>query len=151
MGNKAYSKLHQLGVMSALILAIGLFTGCMGTRGANTFRLANAPDVPGAEGTVRVKLTDQNNTDFIINVERLAPADQVVKGTNTYVIWIRPLDRETPPQNVGALQVDKNYNANFEGVTPHKQFQVFITPEKSTTPNNPTNREVLSANVYRGQ
>jgi len=129
-------------------LGIGL-AGC--ASGGQQTPLASTPRVPAATGQVDTKVTDNGNTQFNIKVEHLAPPDRVANGTNSYVVWVRPLASDQPPQNMGALQVDPDrLTGRFSGTTPYRQFQLSITAEQDTTTTSPSQNQVLSAMVSQG-
>jgi hypothetical protein len=60
-------------------------------------------------------------------------------------VWLRERDGNASPQ--GQLRVDKKLNGTFEGVTPAKNFDVFITAEQEAAPKAPTGEEILKATV----
>ena len=62
-----------------------------------------------------------------------------------YIVWLRERDGNASPQ--GQLRVDKKLNGSFQGVTPAKNFDVFITAEQETAPKAPTGDEILKATV----
>ena len=60
-------------------------------------------------------------------------------------MWLRERDGNASPQ--GQLRVDKKLNGRFEGVTPAKNFDVFITAEQEHAPKVPAGEEILKATV----
>lgn len=103
--------------------------------------------VPASEGTVRATAGADGNTDVRIMVKHLADPNRVKAGATTYVVWFQPAGGEN--QNVGAMTVDTNRNGRFDGSSPHRTFQVSVTPETSGQASSPTNPPVFSSSVDR--
>ena len=112
---------------------------------AKKFPLAAASSVPAARGDVDVDHDKNGNTRFKIKVQHLATPDALSPPRAAYVVWLRERDGSASPQ--GQLRVDKKLNGSFEGVTPAKNFDVFVTAEQETTPKAPTGEEILKATV----
>ena len=60
-----------------------------------------------------------------------------------FVVWVRGLAPRAEPQNLGALQVDKNLRAKLTAVTSMSSFDLFITCEQSQTTTAPSPPELL--------
>lgn len=128
--------------IAAFLLQAGLMAGC-----ASTVSLANSSKVPGAEGKVTVKRTDNGNTAVDVNVEHLAKASQVDSRAVTYTVWVQSLDKATPPQSVGNLLVDDNLKGHVSTVSPLASFDLVITPEASQQASAPTGEPVFTARI----
>src|SRR5437868_11085455 len=112
---------------------------------AKKFPLAAAPSIPAARGDVEINHDKNGNTKFKIKVQHLATPDALTPPKAAYIVWLRERDGNASPQ--GQLRVDKKLNGSFEGVTPAKNFDVFITAEQETTPKAPTGDEILKATI----
>jgi hypothetical protein len=103
---------------------------------------------PAARGEVKAKLTDNGNTQFDVKVEHLAEPNRVAPNATTYVVWIRPAGADQGlAQNAGALRVDDKLTGTLTGITPYKNFDVFITAEPQAATGNPAGPEVLTTTV----
>ena len=112
---------------------------------AKKFPLAAAPSIPAARGDVDINHDKNGNTKFKIKVQHLATPDALTPPKAAYVVWLRERDGNATPQ--GQLKVDKKLNGTFEGVTPAKNFDVFITAEQESSPKAPTGDEILKATI----
>ena len=132
------------------VLAIGfsMAAGCA-SGGPKPVRMTTSRDIPAAQGTVVASRTDNDNTKLEVEVRHLAPPERVSPGATTYVVWVRAAGQDTP-QNLGALRVDEDLRGTLKTVTPLRSFDVFITAEPSPTTMEPTDDELLTANIERG-
>ena len=80
-----------------------------------------------------------------IEVKHLAPPEMVATGASTYVVWLRPQNGR--PQNIGALQVNKDRKAELKTKTPYKAFEISVTPESNPGATAPTGVTVMSTSV----
>jgi len=112
---------------------------------AKKVHLTAAPSVPAARGDVEINHDKNGNTKFKIKVQHLATPDALTPPKAAYVVWLRERDGNASPQ--GQLKVDKKLNGSFEGVTPSKNFDVFITADQETMPKAPTGDEILKAPI----
>lgn len=107
--------------------------------------LQRAQTVPAATGQIEAAKTGQGNTKLEVEVEHLAPPQNVAPGAQVYIVWAQAKD--APPQNVGAMMLDKDLKGKLETVTPLDTFHVSITPEASPNAQTPTNEPIMSADV----
>ena len=127
---------------------VRLLLGCLlisAAARAKDFPLTAASTVPAAHGQVKVNHDKNGNTKFEIKVESLAAPGSLTPPSSSYVVWLQERGGQPTPQ--GELKVGKKLNATFEGVTPAKSFDLFITPEKETNPQAPTGPPVLKATI----
>jgi len=129
-------KLRRLFLMCLLVCAVA---------NAKKFPLAAAPSVPAARGDVDIDHDKNGNTRFKIRVQHLATPGALTPPRAAYVVWLRERDGNASPQ--GQLRVDKKLNGRFEGVTPAKNFDLFITAEQEHAPKVPAGEEILKATV----
>jgi hypothetical protein len=132
---------------SSYAVALTLFgvAGCAQTK--HNIPLDRAQSVPGALGQVKAEKTEQGNTKLAVEVEHLAPPEDLAKGAQVYVVWARKDVKDAKPQNIGALEVGKDRKGKLETVTPLDKFKVSITPESSPTAEKPTHAPIMSADV----
>ena len=107
--------------------------------------LINSPETPAADGTLVMKPAQNGNRRLAIEVRHLAPPEKVAPTATTYVVWVRPQDGA--PQNIGALQVDKDLTGRLDTITPYQTFELFITAEKYKAATLSTGPRVLSGVV----
>lgn len=113
-------------------------------------RMETSAAIPAAEAKLKLKNEDNQNTKVELKVERLAEPSEVVQGTSTYVVWVRPAGKGAAPQNMGALRVGRDLKAELDTVVPYTDFNLFITAEKSPTVTNPTTEPLLWTEIGRG-
>ena len=147
-------KMALNGILVALFTcSAALFSACS----TAPLHLAASNKVPAAEGTVKVGETANDNTSIALNVKHMAPPQRVITDATTYVVWLRPSAAVRSPsgtdtklaQNLGALRVDNNLNGSLDGVTPFRDFEIFITAEQSPTVTTPTGEPLLWTSVKR--
>jgi hypothetical protein len=96
---------------------------------------------------VALAQVNNDNTMMKLEVDHLAEPDKMAPGASTYVVWIQSTPGQA--QNVGALMVDNDRRGRLETVTPHREFQLFVTAESAATAAAPTSERLLFANVRR--
>lgn len=102
---------------------------------------------PAAQGTVRTKTTDNDNTAVQIEVRHMAPPNKIAGDAKIYVVWAKPLTDGATPQNVGTMVVQKDRTATLETKTPHHRFDLMVTPEPNGFVSQPSHEPVLKAKV----
>ena len=109
------------------------------------FTFTNSSLNPAAAGTIDVG-TDQNgNNAFTIRAYHLAEPGQLTPAKSVYVVWVQRNGEAA--QNLGQLTVNHDLEGTFDGKTPDKDFDVFITAEDSAKAETPSSMEVLRAKV----
>jgi hypothetical protein len=139
--------LWKMGMIGAVAGSLAIF-GCGSMRSARnsqTWTMTTADNIPAATGKVQVANEKDGNTDVKVEVEHMAPAENVENTASTYVVWIKP--ENGAPQNVGVLQVDKNLKGELETKTPYKQFTVLVTAEPSPAVTAPHGRTMMDTRV----
>ncbi len=114
------------GLFLAVLAAI-MFTSC-----SKKMTFESSRVVPAAKGSVKIKNDDNNNYTVEVNVENLAPADQLTPPRKTYVVWMTTKNSGT--QNIGQLKSSTGFlsnalKASLTTVTPFKPRSIFITAE----------------------
>ena len=137
-----HSRVLRHGALLALLLIVGMSTASA----AVTLALRSSPEIPAAQGTVRLRDTRNGNVEIKLRVHHLAPPGRISPGASVFVVWARGLAPGAEAQNLGALKVDKNLNGTFTAVTAMSSFDLFMTCEQSHTVTAPGTPELLPAN-----
>lgn len=103
---------------------------------------------PGAQGTINVSSSGNNNVKMDIKVQDLVNPSGLTPAENVYVLWVQPEGQAA--QNEGEVKVDKKENGQIHTETAYKRFKVFITAEQNAQVKTPTGPQVLSADVAQG-
>lgn len=130
-------------VVTVGLLALSNFS-CFGTR---KIQLTAVPEIPAAQSSVKVSLTDNGNTKIELSVQHMAPPERVSPGATIYVVWVRGNDSNSRSQNLGALKVDADLKASISAVTPLRDFELFVTAEPTQTGSEPSGRRLLYTSV----
>jgi len=135
---------HKRLTIAMLVLTGLTAASCAGSRAV---RLTGSEDIPAAAATVKIGTNDNGNTTFDLVVEHLAPANRVDPAATVYVVWTRGRDSYAAAQNMGALIVDEDLDGKFAGVTPLREFELFITVEPTLSNTTPTGKVLLHTAV----
>ena len=100
-----------------------------------------------ARGDVEVDRDNTGNTRLKRKVQYLSPPESLPPPATAYIIWIRERGGADSPNPQGQLKVDKKRNAEFETVTPAKNFDLFVTAEQDPLVKVPSGAEVLKATI----
>lgn len=111
-------------------------------------KLSGSPSLPAAEGTLRCHKAANDNTGIDLKVKHLASPDRLTPPASVYVVWTRT-DKDAAPQNIGALEVDKNLNGRLKTVTSQRRFELFVTGEATGQAPSPSGQPLLWANCSR--
>lgn len=103
--------------------------------------------VPAAQGIVDVGKDRNGNTELKVHVEHLAKPDALTPSESVYLVWLQ--DKESPAESQGELKVNNKLQGTFQGVTPHRVFDLFVTAEQDRTVKAPAGPEVLRAHIDR--
>lgn len=131
---------RRLLAIAMLVLAGLTAASCAGSK---DIRLTSSGDIPAAASTVKTGINDNGNTTFELTVEHLALPERVDPAATVYVVWTRGRESGAAVQNMGALIVDDNLNGSFSGVTPLKEFELFVTAEPTLSNTSPTGKALL--------
>jgi len=101
-----------------------------------------SPDIPAAQAKVKFGKSDNGNTTINLEVKYLAEPEKLQPRAATYVVWVSE-DKDAPPQNVGALMVDKHRKATLRTVTPLHTFRLFVTAEADGQVQMPTGPRLI--------
>jgi len=125
-----------------LTLALSIFVlGC-----AQTVAFRGSPDVPAALGEAKVSKDKNGNTVIKIEVDHLAPPQNLAPSKELYVVWAQaPQGRII---NLGQMTVGPNRVGKFEGVTPLREFRLVVTAEDLAAVATPSKQEILTTQVF---
>ena len=130
-------------IWAAVLLVAG---GCATYgKGGGPQRMSTGTSIPAAEGTVTFGKGGNGNISIDLTVKYLAPPQKLTPPSNSYVVWVRP-NKDSQPQSIGALTVDKNLNGTLKTVTALQSFELFITAESSGQVQTPTGDPLLWTN-----
>jgi hypothetical protein len=116
-----------------------------GTATAKKYPLTADPSIPAARGQVDVGRDKNGNTKVELQVEHLAPPENLTPPKTAYVVWFQ--ERGAEAANQGTLKPNKGLKAKFKSVTPLKTFDVLVTAESDPTAKSPSGPEALRATV----
>ena len=128
----------------AWLVCIGLFSGCGifgGGKESSAMPMHTASVAPAATGTVEAK-REKGNYHLSVAVEHMAPADKMVDGATTYVVWAQPV-KGGSPQNLGALKVDDKRSGKLDTVTSARDLKITVTAEPTAETPTPTGEPLL--------
>ena len=123
--------------------ALLFVAGCAGPE-----KLSVTSSIPSAEGSVECDKASNGNTSIDLKVKHLASPDRLTPPASVYVVWLKT-DKDAPPQNIGALEVDKNLNGRLKTVTSQRRFELSVTGEGSGQATAPSGKPLMWANCSR--
>lgn len=132
-------------LMSALLILAGL--AAASCAGPKTMQMVSSGDIPAAESTVKIGTNDNGNTTFDVTVKHLALPARVDPNATVYVVWLRGTETSVRSQNMGALKVNDDLDGSYSGVTPLREFELFITAEPSAAGSSPTGKALLYTTI----
>jgi hypothetical protein len=112
---------------------------------AKKYPLTVDQSVPAARGQVDVGRDKNGNTKVELEVEHLAPPENLTPPKVAYIVWLQ--ERGGEAMNQGSLKPGKNLKGSFKTVTQLKSFDVIVTAESDTTVKTPSESEVMRATV----
>src|SRR4051812_26268756 len=92
-------------LVTATLLSGATLTGCAAKE---SVAMSASNKVPAATGQIDVHSDRAGNTRVDVKVKHLAPPENVVPKATSYVVWVKSLEGNRPPENVGALRVNDN-------------------------------------------
>ncbi len=119
----------------------------MGSDSSKEFVMTGDSRDPSAQGTAKVSITEDGNTQVKVEVKHLATPAKIHPAATTFVVWVEDKYNDTNPQNLGALKIDSDLNGKLTALTPLKSFDLFVTAEASPTATEPSNDPVLHTSV----
>lgn len=101
-----------------------------------------SPEIPAAQGKVKFSKTNDGNITINLSVKYLADPQKLKPPAAIYVVWVGK-DKDTVPQNIGALKVEKDREGTLKSVTPLHAFQLFVTAEANGQVQEPVGTKLL--------
>jgi len=118
----------------AVFAANGIFT--------HATAMTVSPDIPAAQGKVKFSKTNDGNIAIHLSVKYLADPQKLQPPAAIYVVWVGR-DKDSVPQNIGALKVEKDREGTLKSVTPLHAFQLFVTAEANGQVQEPVGTKLL--------
>ena len=131
---------------AALLFIFVSFASC-----ARKISFDNSGVVPAAQGTVRVKVDNNNNHAIKINIRHLADPGRLQPPKSVYVVWMETAGKG--PQNLGQLKTSSGLfsstlKASMEAVSAFKPTRIFITAESRANIEYPDSYVVLNTTSF---
>ena len=130
-------KLMTFGLISAVMM-LGL--GC-----AQKVTLRNSPDLPAAVGEAKITRDDNRNAVVEVDIQHLAPPDNLKPPKKVYVVWAQAPDGKNMP--LGQLPVGADRRGRLKATTPMQNFRIIVTAEDTPTSKFPSPQIVFSSNM----
>ncbi len=115
--------------------------------GAKSWPMSNIANVPAASGEVYTRKWEGRERAIEVKVKHLAPANQVVTGATSYVVWFRSMEANAPAQNMGVLSLNSDLEGSLVASTSFVDFDVLVTAESSPMATQPSTNEIMRAQV----
>lgn len=130
----------------ALLILVAISLGFAG-KCSKSIDMRVAPGFPAATGKVKVSKSKNGNTVAELTVKNLAPPERLTPPRRYYVVWIQPPGQF--PENRGQLSLNKKLAGKKSVTTPHRDFDMYVTAEDTTTGVTPAGPEVMRARPRR--
>jgi hypothetical protein len=131
---------------AALVIGVMVLADCGGAEGPATIPLERSGAALAADGTITTD-REGGNTLVTVEVEYMAPPERVAADAAVYVVWIRPTAADARPQNLGVLELSSERTGRLDTITPHREFEIFVTAEPTGTVARPSGPSVMRARV----
>ena len=139
---KALMKISHVTLVTAVLALAPISAFALPTMFQHAHTMTVSPTVPAAQGKVKFGKADNGNTSIDLIVKYLAEPQKLQPPEAIYVAWVSP-DKDSPAQNIGALQVDSGRKATLKTVTPLHTFELFVTAEASGQVQAPTGTRLI--------
>jgi hypothetical protein len=135
-------KISRITLVTVILALAPISAYALPTMFQRAHSMSVSGDIPAAEGKVKFNHTDNGNTSIDLIVKYLAEPQSLQPPSNTYVAWVS-LDKNSPAQNVGALQVNDHRKGTLKTVTSLQKFQLFVTAEANGQVQTPTGSRLI--------
>ena len=139
-----------LSIGKILFLSVSIAI-CASSCSSKTVPFATSTVVPGAEGTVKVK--KDNNQNFLIelDIDHLAPSQDLTPPKKCYVAWMET--KENGTKNIGQVtsskgMLSKARKASLSTVSTFKPIRIYITAEENGSIEKPGGLVVLTTDSF---
>jgi hypothetical protein len=136
-----------MGREGMLTLALVLLLAACG--GPLEYVVKGTPASPGTDAKI---IADVNSktviTTVTIEAENLTPADRLMPGAQSYVVWARK-DSSSEWQRIGSLQydADKRTGSLPQATVPLTTFELIVSAEQQNSPKSPSPHIILQQKV----
>ncbi len=147
MKTKQFNRIKGITFIGVLIsILLFSFSSC-----AVNSKFLESSIVPAAEGKVKVKRDKNLNYNIQVSVTGLAEVERLQTNKNNYVVWM--LTDQDRTENLGQLKsskgmLSKKLEASMETSSSYKPTKIFITAEKNTDVQYPSDEVVLTTNDF---
>lgn len=114
---------------------------------AKRFPLTASSVVPAARGSVEVGRDHNGNTEVKMKVEHLANSSSLSPSQSSYIVWLQ--EKDSAPENQGALKVNGRLEGAFQTATPSKHFELFVMGKNDRSMTSPSCPELLRTSISR--
>lgn len=135
--------MKKLLIVSTLSLLLAI-AGC-----AERVAVAPTPTLPAAMGQAKVSRDSSGNSKVSLNVEHVAPPQNLQPPKSVYVVWVETPEKQT--FNLGQLKISKDRKGSISGITPFKTFRLVVTAEDFPTVTTPSSQEVLRTDILEAK
>lgn len=129
------------------VFSLGLMTVLFGC--AQTVAFHGSPEAPAALGEAKVSTDGNGNAVVKIEIEHLAPPENLSPPKTLYVVWAQTANGRFV--NLGQMTVGQNRVGEFHGVTPLKEFRLVVTAEDIPATVTPSKQEILTTAMFSVQ
>ncbi len=138
--------MKNLITVTVLLTFVGCATPSQVTSQDQGLAVTNTAIAPAAQGNVTTQQDENGNTQVSVSVKHMAKPNLMAANASAYVVWIKPVGQKSF-QNVGALRVNNELEGTYQTSVPYQNFELIITPERSSMAQSPSGKTVLKKNV----
>lgn len=122
---------------------VAALSACAGRMGGGR-PLSHGPDMPAAEGSVKIQAIQGGGASVSVRVKNLREPEELRPPGYAYVAWVQD-GREAPPRNLGCLSVGDDLSGELRAVMESDCSDLFVTVEAIADAERPTGRRLLWA------
>lgn len=147
MKTKQFNKPKRMTFIGVLISVLFFsFSSC-----AVNSKFMESSVVPAAEGKISVKRDKNLNYNIEVTVSGLAEVERLQTAKNNYVVWMNTDQGKI--ENLGQIKsssgmFSNNLKASLETSSSYKPTKIFITAEKSTEVQLPSEEVILTTENF---
>jgi hypothetical protein len=139
--------MKRRGFIDRFRYALFLLVGIIGFGCAQKVALRNAPGVPAAVGEARITRDQNRNAIVELDIQHLAPSENLQPPKKVYVVWSQAPDGKTI--NLGQLTVGSDRRGRLKSPTPMQVFRIIVTGEDVASAASPSSQIVFSTDMIR--
>lgn len=126
----------------AFLLLVLVTFGC-----SQKVAFRETPDAPAAMGKANIITDDNNNTRIELDIDHLAPPQNLTPPKAVYVVWVESPGGKVV--NMGQVVVADDRSAEFQAVTPLRVLRIIVTAEEQALVQRPSEQIVLTTGLFR--